>query len=367
MQTEAPHSLPGTYDDELGGVVGPGSLVAFLDVGQGDCTIAADLSERRALVIDCPSWGLQRVRDFIRQYDITSIDSVIVTHYDEDHFSGVPQLVREFAPAVLYSNPETLLPDDASFPKYRAALAAFTDLDERGLVEVRGAPRDLAGQSGSIRWSLLAPRYADVMKAMQMARPNRNRASAVVRLEVGPATVIVGGDALLHTWSRIQVDRPDLLRADVFRTSHHGSNLHASAMTINTATLLSSVGASHVTISVGASNTHAHPGLHTVHSAQLNGARVLCTQVTPACLGASEPRQRQDVATGRGNVPLPSDPYCAGTIRVEVRGSFWRVTPSVSDHAPRVDGWSNPHCRLNCRPSGSSLPAPTGCPPQQSE
>lgn len=362
MQPESPHSLPATYDDHLGAALGPEALVAFLDVGQGDCTIAADLSECRALVIDCPSWGLQRVRDFIQQYSIKSIDSVIVTHYDEDHFSGVPQLVREFTPGVLYSNPETLLPYSASFPKYRVALAAFTDLDERGLIEVQRASRDVAGQSGSIRWSLLAPRDADVMKAMQTARPNRNRASAVVRLEIGPATVIVGGDALLHTWTRIQLDRPGLLRADVLRTSHHGSNLHSSATTINTATLFSSVGASHIGISVGAGNTYAHPGLHTVHSARLSGARVLCTQVTPACLGVSEPQQRRDLAAGRGNIALPADPHCAGTIRVEVAGNLWRVTPASSDHAPRVDGWANPHCRLHCRPSGSSLPAPAGCP-----
>ncbi|MBV8811489.1 MAG: MBL fold metallo-hydrolase [Acidobacteriaceae bacterium] len=362
-QSESSHSLPATYDDNLGGVLGPEALVAFLDVGQGDCTIAADLSERRALVIDCPSWGLQRVRDFIRQHNIISIDSVIITHYDEDHFSGIPQLVREFTPGVLYSNPETLLPDDSSLPKYRAALAAFTDLDERGLIEVQAASRDLTGQFGSIGWRLLAPRRADVMKAMQTARPNRNLASAVVRLKLGPATVIIGGDAPLCAWTRIQLDRPDLLRADVFRASHHGSNLRASAKTINTATLLSSVGASHVGISVGASNTHAHPGLHTVHSARLSGARVLCTQVTPRCLGVPESQQGQDVATERGSVALPSDPYCAGTIRVEVAGNFWRVIPSVSEHASRVDGWSNPHCRLNCRPNGSSLRSPTGCPP----
>lgn len=362
-QLESPYSLPASYDDHLGGVLGPETLVAFLDVGQGDCTIAADLSERRALVIDCPSWGLQRVRDFIRQHKITSIDSVIVTHYDKDHFSGIPQLVQEFAPGVLYSNPETLLPDDASFPKYRAALAAFTDLDERGLIEVQAASRDLTGQSGSIKWRLLAPRHADVMRAIQAARPNRNRASAVVRLELGPVTVIVGGDAPLHTWTRIRLDRPDLLKADVFRTSHHGSNLRASARTINTATLLNSVGASYIGISVGASNTYAHPGLHTVHSARISGARVLCTQVTPVCLGVPESQQRTDVVAGRGNVALPSDPHCAGTIRVEVAGNFWRVTPSVSDHASRVDGWPNPHCRLNCRPSGSSIPAPAGCPP----
>ncbi|MGH3836217.1 MAG: ComEC/Rec2 family competence protein [Pseudonocardiaceae bacterium] len=321
------------------------------------------MGERRALVIDCPSWGLQRVRDFFQQHDIKSIDSVIVTHYDEDHFSGIPQLVREFTPDILYSNPETLLPDDASFPKYRAALAAFTDLDERGLIEVQAASRDLTGQSGSIRWRLLAPRHADVIKAMQAARPNRNRASAVVQLELGPATVIAGGDAPLHAWTRIQLDRPDLLRADVLRVSHHGSNLRPSARTINTATLFSSVGASHIGISVGASNPYAHPGLHTVHSARLSGARVLCTQVTPGCLGVPESQQRQDVAAGRGKVALPSDPYCAGTIRVEVAGNFWRVSPSVSEHALRVDGWSNPHCRLNCRPSGNSLPAPAGCPP----
>lgn len=353
---------PNQYDDGLGGAPDPEVVIAFLDVGQGDCTIAVDLLERRAVIIDCPSWGVAKVKDFVQDHDVTKFDSIIVTHYDDDHFSGVPQLVRDLKPKTLFSNPETLLPDDSSLPKYRAALSSFTDLDERGLVQVLQATRDLSQKAGAVTWTLLAPRYADVVRAIHSARPNRNVASAVVRLQVGSIVVLVGGDAPMRTWTRIYHDRHASLRANVFRTSHHGANMYGTNETIKAAALLQAIGATHVASSVGATNIYGHPGLHTIHASRLSGAQVFCTQVTGACLGVSDLEGRRAVASGRHDVNLPTNHACAGTVQVEFAGRYWRVTPSRANHAERVNGWPTPHCRQNCRPEGSSLETPSGCP-----
>jgi competence protein ComEC len=341
-----------SYDDNLGGAPGPEALVAFLDVGQGDATVAIDTTARRAIVIDCPSWAVQHVSHLLAAHHVQDVDSVIVTHYDDDHFSGVPQLVREYSPTVLYSNPETLLPADSSLPRYRAALAAFVDLDDRGLIDIEPAARDLTGRSGLVRWTLLSPRPADVMRAMHLRRPRRNIASAVIRLEVGPVTVIVGGDAPLRAWTRILRDRRSMLNADVLRTSHHGANMGVPIAELDTRGLFQAVGARHIAISVGADNRYAHPGLDTLHAARDVGARVLCTEVSPACMGIHDSRARRDVAARRNDGSIPDDPWCAGTISVEVARDRWRVTPSVATHAQRIDAWATPHCRENCRPVG---------------
>lgn len=354
-------SLPSSYDDDLGGAACPEAIVAFMDVGQGDSTVAIDLNERSAIVIDCPSWGFASVRDFLTQHNVSHLEAVFVTHYDEDHFSGVPQLIQELAPTTLYSNPETLLPDDASLPKYRAALAAFTDFEERGSIEIEHACRDLAGRTGVIEWLILSPRPADVMRAMRLARPNRNVASMVVRLHVGAATIIIGGDAPLQAWTRIWRDRRQLMVADILRASHHGANMYAPSGVIDTATLFKLIGASHIGISVGADNRYGHPGLDTIHAARLNGARTLCTEVSPGCLGVHELSERRNVAAGRGNVALPVDYRCAGTITVETAGDKWRVTPSATVHAQRVDSWSTPHCRERCKPGHNSAVVPINC------
>jgi len=130
-----------SYDDNLGGASAPEGLVAFLDVGQGDATVAIDTTARRAIVIDCPSWAIQHVSHLLALHHVQDVDSVIVTHYDDDHFSGIPQLVREYSPTVLYSNPDTLLPEDPSFPRYRAGRSQPVEaiaLVKRALRSVRG-------------------------------------------------------------------------------------------------------------------------------------------------------------------------------------------------------------------------------------
>lgn len=339
----------GTYDQDLAGN-NPETIVACINVGQGDCTVAADLRTGQALIIDCPSWGEQAVRALLRKLKIDRVEAMFVTHFDVDHFSGIPALAREYGPLVLYSNPETLLPEGNYFPKYRAALRAFTELQDLGLVDNRTANWRMNGHIGGICWTVLAPERSDVIRAMSTSPPDRNQASLVVRLDTGPAATLVGGDAPARVWRKIieRIPAP-LVSAEVFRSSHHGAAFD-SADTYSE--LLASIGPQHVVHSVGATNRYAHPAVSQLHpqsNAQGQPTRVLCTNVTPLCLGAMSKQERNAAAAGLGKAAPPPQAFCADTVSVETAGSRWRVLPSPEEHQVRIDLWTTPHCRSHGR------------------
>ena len=71
--------------------------VAFLDVGQGDC-IVVETPYGQNYVVDCGSTsesavGEYRLIPFLKYQGIGTVDGVIMTHADEDHISGIRELL----------------------------------------------------------------------------------------------------------------------------------------------------------------------------------------------------------------------------------------------------------------------------------
>jgi competence protein ComEC len=82
----------------LGPRDGPGDLVVdFLDVGQGDAALITTPGGRQVLIDGGPS-GLELARelgDVMPHWDRT-IDLVILSHPQEDHLAGLPELAKRF-------------------------------------------------------------------------------------------------------------------------------------------------------------------------------------------------------------------------------------------------------------------------------
>lgn len=69
---------------------------AVLDVGQGQCLLLQ--SDQETAVIDCGGTGnqaIQALEQALHQTGEDCIDKLILTHYDQDHTGGVPQLLLE--------------------------------------------------------------------------------------------------------------------------------------------------------------------------------------------------------------------------------------------------------------------------------
>jgi competence protein ComEC len=84
--------------------------VTFLDVGQGSATLLEFAGGYRLLIdgggssFSARTVGETVIAPFLWQKGITSLDQIIVTHPDADHYNGIPFLVRHFSPTLLWTN-----------------------------------------------------------------------------------------------------------------------------------------------------------------------------------------------------------------------------------------------------------------------
>jgi len=69
-------------------------VVVFLDVGQGDCTVAIDNENGYAMLIDCPAGrGSDAIRA-LRSLGVSRLSLAFVSHSDMDHLGGIYETVN---------------------------------------------------------------------------------------------------------------------------------------------------------------------------------------------------------------------------------------------------------------------------------
>lgn len=301
----------------------------FIDVGQGDCTIVIDNVTSRALLVDCPSASVDKVYDVLSEQSVT-LDTLIVTHWDLDHYGGIARIL-EFAPAAsVYYNIQFWKLNNKN-GRLRSALKQITSRDN-GHDLLRNAEVPAKGEIGtSVRWQLLAPTHAEITQST--LHGNRNASSVVVDVNAGPHRIVIGGDATTEIWQRLLDTHGSALQADILRWPHHGALLGHHGEVGHR--LLGAVSPQCVIVSVGTRNTYGHPHKTSISAASA-AARVLCTQLGNQC-HANMPRDR----------PTP----CAGTITANSGDGALQIHPQRHDHNHFLDGLAHPMCRQHDPPT----------------
>ena len=106
-----------------------GTSVRFIDVGQGDCTLA--FSEGHALLIDTGEYDdRDRVISYIKSLGITRLDCLILTHPHSDHIGEASDIIEAFEVDRLLI-PKT---DGEGYPYDRLKEAA----SEKGVTDYNG-------------------------------------------------------------------------------------------------------------------------------------------------------------------------------------------------------------------------------------
>jgi beta-lactamase superfamily II metal-dependent hydrolase len=322
--------------------------IAFVGVGQGDCTVAVDHGTGRALLIDCPNGRAAAVKAVLSELGDPDVDTAIITHWDIDHFAGVLDMAEDLTcNVVLYNHESFIAAPAAAAPSIGAGgqrvhpdpilLSGLRRLNARPAHAVGPATRGSGGRIGRIQWTVLAPRHADLTRAV-ISR-NRNTASVVIRLDVeethmvlgsqpGPLSVLVCGDADGELWPPLLSTQE--LRSQIVRWPHHGA-VSALGGGDFEAKLLTATGAQVVVLSVGSMNRYHHPRQAVVRAITTDcRVSVMCSQFTPYC-----------------GHPAGASP-CAGTVLVQVVGSTVEIHPTLAEHRARVEGL--PHAQ--CLPTG---------------
>lgn len=241
-------------------------VLIFLAVGQGDATLVQVPGAGDWLVDGGPKTfgphprdaGQEIVVPALRALRVGSLEGVVVTHPDLDHWGGVPA-IGEVVPVTVLVEPAPPNPEPSEGWNHSRGEIIAGGTVPRGLAFGQRIP---LGSFGGL--VCLAPGLLDQY-------PSRNAASLVLSVRWGKARALLAGDAETWTEDRMLASGADL-RADLLKVGHHGSKGSSGA------TFLRAVRPRWAVISCGTRNRYGHPHDQALDRLRQEGARILDTR-----------------------------------------------------------------------------------------
>jgi len=208
----------GTWGAVVDRDAGPTLDVLFFDVGQGDAVLVTTPEGRRVLVDTGPrsptgsAAASFSVVPYLKRRGVDHLETVIVTHPDEDHLGGLPTLLREVSIGrVLHSGQQV---ETELFRETRRLL-------RRRDVLVRPVDRgDTLLSESAVRGQVLGP----------PARPGRhgiegeNGRSVVISVSFGRVRMLLPGDIERDSEQSLVRAYGQQLESQVAKVPHHGSS-----------------------------------------------------------------------------------------------------------------------------------------------
>ena len=240
-----------------------GLSVTMLDVGQGDC-IWLETQTGHHYLIDGGSTSEGKLCEytlvpFLKQTGTATLDAVFLTHLDEDHISGVMELLE---------NEEGI-----QVRKIVIAEAAIRDDAYEELVHIcklKGVSLAYASTGdtmtdGELSIEVLHP-FADYVT------DSRNAYSLVMKLEYGSFHALFTGDVEADGEMLVAQGLPKDWECHLYKVAHHGSR------NSNTEVLLEKLQPKLAIISCEDGNSYGHPHGETLERLENVGSKVMVTK-----------------------------------------------------------------------------------------
>lgn len=225
------------YTVKLGQLRYTGSTMdaLMLDVGQGACLLLE--SDGTSALIDCggssfPDAGDLAV-DYLATMGCTSLDYLILTHYDADHVSGVETLISRM------DVKQVLVPDTGEETQIRARVLSALEASRIPVTSIRSAETYVLGEG---QMTIYPP----------VGTGSDNEQGLAVLCEGSSAKLLVTGDMDTAT-ERALLEQYALPNIDVLAVGHHGAASSTSE------TLITTLEPETALISVGENNSYGHP------------------------------------------------------------------------------------------------------------
>ncbi len=232
------------------------AIVTVLDVGQGLSVVIQTKSH--SVVFDTgprysPNFDTGRavVVPYLRQMRRDVIDTLIISHGDNDHIGGLKS-VNEMLPIkrILSS-----VPTDIS---HKLSLTGVTTV-------VLPCQQGQRWQYDGVEFSILSP--LEITKAEN--GHDENNQSCVLKISTNFGTVLLTGDIERETESYLYHAMPTQLAADVLVVPHHGSN------TSSLRGFIKAVSPQYAVFTVGYKNRYRLPGKKVIQRYQQNSQATL--------------------------------------------------------------------------------------------
>jgi competence protein ComEC len=213
--------------------------IDMLSVGDGSCYLLRSGSS--AVVFDAGSSssfdaGRRTIVPALRALRVRSLDAVVISHANLDHYSGVLELVDALGVREVIVSPHFLHEAQSNAPTTSPVAFLTTQLAARN-VPLRAASEGMQQAFGEATWTWLHPSAADSFRVV-------NNTSMVIRMDVASRTVLLTGDIQAEAIGALIRRHPDL-RVDVSELPHHGSyndNAVAFIERVNPSIIMQSTG-----------------------------------------------------------------------------------------------------------------------------
>ena len=184
----------------------------FIDVGHGTAVLI-ELPNGKIVLYDCGStvsskFAARSVSDVLWQKGIGTIDSVVVSHADIDHFNGIPELSKRFSIGTVYLSPMMNQHESPSVAELKQSL-------QKSKIEIK---ETLAGHKLTIDPNVSIEVLAPTGEPMHA---NDNSASIVVSIEYQGQSILLPGD--LEKEGLEALLRTPTTHFNLVMAAHHGS------------------------------------------------------------------------------------------------------------------------------------------------
>ncbi len=254
--------------------------VTFLSVGQGDSTLV-ELPGGTVMLVDggglSPTFdvGERLIGPLLRRRKIQSVDILVLTHPDFDHYDGLPAIAEQFAADELWTSGAT---------KQGKRFAQFERRLRRSGARRRITRRGDAIEVGGAEISVLHP-------SATHARAG-NDDSLTLRIAFGGTCILLAGDLEAAGEAELLRAYPDLA-CDILKAPHHGSKTSSSDR------FLTAVRPRVAVASVGYRNRYSMPHRLVLQRYRRHGIRLLRTDEDGAVTVRVGPTGSIAVESGR--------------------------------------------------------------------
>jgi competence protein ComEC len=222
--------------------------ISFLDVGQGTATLFEFTNGSNILLDGGGSYserynvGKNIIAPFLWKKRIRHIETIIITHPDSDHYSGLHFIVQQFHPETVYTNGQYV--QAGSYHTLMRLIAKNNIPTKQAMAGERLYEDSLC------RLSCLG------MPGLPITTENTsdNNQSVVLRLQCGENKFLFPGD-IESKAENLLLQKNIVLRSDVLLASHHGSK------TSNSHAFLRAVSPQLIIVSAGRTKTNLFPAL----------------------------------------------------------------------------------------------------------
>jgi competence protein ComEC len=251
-----------SFREERNGIL----TVAFLDVGQGDAIFIEAPNGNQILIDGGPSKQVLRELSKVMPFYDRSIDAVLLTHTDQDHVGGLPDVLKKYKVGILMES--GVSGKSSSYEELKKMVSESpTTGQSKKILARKGMIVDLGDGA---KLEIIFP--ITVFDGMET-----NNASIVARLVYGENEFLFTGDSpiAIENYLAFQEDlkssNDNSLQSDVLKVAHHGSKNSDSSK------FVSAVSPEYAVISVGKDNKYGHPNQETLDTLNNFGAKILRT------------------------------------------------------------------------------------------